>query len=88
MENENIIIKGTPKKNKVALIILLSGIAVAVISFIVASYYFYNDGVYESFGFGYGEWHRYCEIYDFDFFKIDLTKPELFNIKSFPHLPY
>ena len=55
MENENIIIKGTPKKNKIALIILLSGIAVAVISFIVASNYF---------NFGYVGWYTY----DFDFF--------------------
>lgn len=68
MENENIIIKGTPKKNKIALIILLSGIAVAVISFIVASYYFNNVDGYESFGFGYGGWYTYCAIYDFDFF--------------------
>ncbi len=68
MENENIIIKGTPKKNKIALIILLSGIAVAVISFIVASYYFNNVDGYESFGFGYGGWYTYCVIYDFDFF--------------------
>ena len=59
MENENIIIKGTPKKNKIALIILLSGIAVAVISFIVASYYFNNVD---------GGWYTYCVIYDFDFF--------------------
>ena len=68
MENENIIVKGTPKKNKIALIILLSGIAVAVISFIVASYYFNNVDGYESFGFGYGGWYTYCVIYDFDFF--------------------
>jgi hypothetical protein len=68
MENENIIIKGTPKKNKVALIVLLSGIAVAIISFIVASYYFNNVDGYEYFGFGYGGWYTYCVIYDFNFF--------------------
>lgn len=43
MESENIIIKGTPKKNKIALIILLSGIASAVMSLIVASYLFDFD---------------------------------------------
>ena len=58
MENENIIIKGTPKKNKVALIVLLSGIAVAVISFIVASYYFHNVERY-----CYGGYYTYDVIY-------------------------
>lgn len=43
MESENIVIKGTPKKNKIALIILLSGIALAVMSLIVASYLFDFD---------------------------------------------
>lgn len=43
MESENIVIKGTPKKNKIALIILLSGIASAVMSLIVASYLFDFD---------------------------------------------
>lgn len=68
MESENIVIKGTPKKNKVALIVLLSGIAVAIISFIVASYYFNNVDGYEYFGFGHGGWYTYCVIYDFNFF--------------------
>ena len=64
MENENVIVKGTPKKNKVALIVLLSGIAVAIISAIAASYYFNNVDGYVNFG----GWHTYCVIYDFDFF--------------------
>lgn len=69
MEIEYIINKGTPKKNKIALIILLSGIAVVILSFIVASYYFNNVDGYEYFGLlGYGRWYTYCVIYDFDFF--------------------
>ena len=78
MENENVIIKGTPKKNKVALIVLLSGIAVAIISLIVASYYFNNVDGYEYFGFGYGGWYTYCVIYDFDFF--DFYFSEFFGL--------
>lgn len=62
MENENIIIKGTPEKNKIARILLLSGIAVAIISFIVAWYCFKRVGIPEY------RWRLYCQYYDYHFF--------------------
>mgnify|MGYP004588232265 FL=1 len=62
MENEHIIIKGIPKKNKVALILLLSGVAVALISFFVA-WYCFNRVVVPGY-----RWWLYCEEYDYHFF--------------------
>lgn len=35
---QNIVIKGTPQKNKIALILLIAGISLVLISLIVASW--------------------------------------------------
>lgn len=77
MDNENIIIKGTPGKNKIAITLLVAGIAVLVIAFIVASYVYNNVDGFKYFGFGYGDWYTWCVIYDFKF--SDFFFGEFFN---------
>lgn len=62
--DENIVIKGTPQKNRPALIVIVAGAALVLLSFIIASYVFNNNEGYESFGFGYGGWYYWCVIYD------------------------
>ena len=44
MENEKILIKGTPKKNKIAIILIIIGIALAIGSFMFADIRYQNDG--------------------------------------------
>ena len=61
---QNIVIKGTPQKNKPALITIIVGIVLLLASFLVASYVFENCEGYEYFGFGYGGWYYWCIIYD------------------------
>lgn len=64
---QSIVIKGTPQKNKPALITIIIGAALLLASFLVASYVFdYCDG-YKYFGYGYDGWYRWCIIYDFEF---------------------
>ena len=65
--DQNIIIKGTPQKNKPALIVIIVGAVLLLTSFMVASYVFNNCDGYQSFGFGYGGWYYWCVIYDFAF---------------------
>lgn len=64
MENEKIIVKGSPQKNQTALIILIAGIVLAVGSLFVANYVFNNCDGYEYFGSGYGGWYYWWVIYD------------------------
>jgi hypothetical protein len=61
---QNIVIKGTPQKNKPALIAIIVGIVLLLSSFLVASYVFENCEGYEYFGYGYGGWYYWCVIYD------------------------
>lgn len=61
---QNIVIKGTPQKNKPALITIIVGVVLLLASFLVASYVFENCEGYEYFGFGYGGWYYWCVIYD------------------------
>ncbi|MDO4492054.1 MAG: SHOCT domain-containing protein [Lachnospiraceae bacterium] len=78
---QNIVIKGTPQKNKPALIIIIVGVVMLLTSFIVASYVFENCEGYESFGFGYGGWYYWCVIYDFEFG--DFFISEFFNFSCY-----
>lgn len=61
---QNIVIKGTPQKNKPALITIIVGVVLLLASFLVASYVFENCEGYEYFGFGYGGLYYWCVIYD------------------------
>ena len=61
---QNIVIKGTPQKNKPALITIIVGVVLLLASFLVASYVFENCDGYEYFGYGYGGWYYWCVIYD------------------------
>lgn len=78
---QNIVIKGTPQKNKPALITIIVGVVLLLASFIVASYVFQNCEGYESFGFGYGGWYYWCVIYDFEFG--DFFISEFFNFSCY-----
>ena len=55
---QNIVIKGTPQKNKPALIAIIVGIVLLLASFIVASYIFENVDGYKYFGYGIGGWYN------------------------------
>lgn len=61
---QNIVIKGTPQKNKPALITIIVGVVLLLASFFVASYVFENCDGYVYFGYGYGGWYYWCVIYD------------------------
>lgn len=77
---QNIVIKGTPQKNKPALITIIVGAVLLLASFIVASYVFENCEGYEYFGYGYGGYYYWCVIYDTfgEFFTA-----EFFNFECF-----
>lgn len=79
--DQNIIIKGTPQKNKPALIVIIVGAVLLLTSFMVASYVFNNCDGYQSFGFGYGGWYYWCVIYDFDFGEFFIS--EFFNFSCY-----
>jgi len=73
MEN-NIIIKGTPQKNKTALIITIVGAVIFLLSFIIAIYVFNNEkDSYYFLGEYLGRYY-YCVIYDFDFVEFFLSE--------------
>lgn len=74
---DNIVVKGTTTKNKVATIILIVSIVAIIASFFVADYTFNNLERYKSFGYGYGGYYYYCVIYDFDF--MDFYTSEFFS---------
>lgn len=64
MENERVVVKGTPEKNKIAWIMLIAGIVLVIVSFGVAGYVFdFCDG-YKYLGLGYGGWYTWDVIYD------------------------
>lgn len=77
---QNIVIKGTPQKNKPTLITIIVGAVLLLSSFIVASYVFENCEGYEYFGYGYGGYYYWCVIYDTfgEFFTA-----EFFNFECF-----
>ena len=77
---QNIVIEGTPQKNKPALITIIVGAVLLLASFIVASYVFENCEGYEYFGYGYGGYYYWCVIYDTfgEFFTA-----EFFNFECF-----
>lgn len=78
---QNIIIKGTPQKNKPALIVIIVGAVLLLTSFVVASYVFNNRAGYIYFGFGLGgDYYSWDIIYDTfgEFFTA-----EFFNFECF-----
>lgn len=77
---ERIVIKGTPQKNKIAIITLIVGIVIAVASFFVAEYAFNNVRVRYFIGDFFMGYYEYCIIYDsFD----DFFTAEFFNIDCY-----
>lgn len=78
--DQNIIIKGTPQKNKPALITIIVGEVLLLASLLVAFYVYDNCNGYEYFGYGYGGYFSWCIIYD-TFGKFFTT--EFFNFECF-----
>lgn len=79
---ERTIIKGTPQKNKIAMIIMIAGIVLIFVAvLVVANYVFNNCGEY--IYFGYGSSHRYSwdVIYDFSF--AEFFFDQFFNIACY-----
>ena len=81
MENESTVVKGTIGNNRVARVLLIAGIALILVSFLVASYVYHNLESYEYFGFGYGGWYYWCVIYDFSF--LSFFFGEFFNFSCY-----
>ncbi|MDO4370226.1 MAG: SHOCT domain-containing protein [Clostridia bacterium] len=77
---QNIVIKGTPQKNKPALIAIIAGAVLLLVSLIVAFGVFENCKGYEDFGSGYGGYYYWWTIYDTfgEFFTA-----EFFNFECF-----
>lgn len=78
---QNIVIKGTPQKNKPALITIIVGVVLLLASFVVASYVFDNVDGYKYFGYGIGGWYTWCVIYDFEFGEFFIG--EFFNFECY-----
>ena len=78
---QNIVIKGTPQKNKPALITIIVGVVLLLTSFVVASYVFDNVDGYKYFGYGIGGWYTWCVIYDFEFSEFFIG--EFFNFECY-----
>lgn len=78
---QNIVIKGTPQKNKPALITIIVGVVLLLTSFVVASYVFDNVDGYKYFGYGIGGWYTWCVIYDFEFGEFFIG--EFFNFECY-----
>lgn len=81
MESENIVIKGTPKKNKIALILLIAGISLVLISLIVASWAYKEVDLHMYFGFAGSRWFPGWIKYDDNF--IAFFFGEFFNFSCF-----
>ena len=81
MDNEKIIIKGTPGKNKTAIMLLVAGIVLFVTAFFVASHVFNFAEGYKYFGFGYSGWYPWCTIYDFKY--SDFFFEQFFNFSCY-----
>ena len=78
---QNIVIKGTPQKNKPALILLIAGISLVLISLIVASWAYDEVDLYMYFGFGVSGWFPGWIKYDDSF--IDFFFGEFFNFDCY-----
>lgn len=78
---QNIVIKGTPQKNKIALILLIAGISLVLISLIVADWAYKEVDLYMNFGFGVSGWFPGWIKYDDSF--IDFFSGEFFNFSCF-----
>ena len=78
---QNIVIKGTPQKNKPALILLIAGILLVLISLIVASWAYNEVDLYMYFGFGISDWFPGWIKYDDSF--IDFFFGEFFNFDCY-----
>ena len=66
---EKIIVKGTPKKNSIAVLLIAGGIALLLVSLLVAYLVFDNVEAFKDFGYGYTGWYPYDILYDYDFMK-------------------
>ena len=78
--NINIVIKGTPQKNKPARIIIIAGAVLLFASFVVASYMYWNGNGYQYFGYGYGGYYHWSVIYNgFS----EFYTAEFFNVRCF-----
>ena len=78
---QNIVIKGTPQKNKPALILLIAGISLVLISLIVASWAYDEVDLYMYFGFGVSDWFPGWIKYDDSF--IDFFFGEFLNFDCY-----
>ena len=81
---QNIVINGTPQKNKPALILLIAGILLVLISLIVASWAYNEVDLYMYFGFGISDWSDWFPgwiKYDDSF--IDFFFGEFFNFDCY-----
>ena len=78
---QNIVIKGTPQKNKPALILLIAGILLVLFSLIVASWAYDEVDLYMYFGFGVSGWFPGWIKYDDSF--IDFFFGEFFNFDCY-----
>ena len=78
---QNIVIKGTPQKNKPALILLIAGLSLVLISLIVASWAYDEVDLYMYFGFGVSDWFPGWIKYDDSF--IDFFFGEFFNFDCY-----
>ena len=78
---QNIVIKGTPQKNKPALILLIAGISLVLISLIVASWAYDEVDLYMYFGFRFSGWFPGWIKYDDSF--IDFFFGEFFNFDCY-----
>lgn len=83
MSNENIVIKGTPKKNKTALILLIAGISLVVVSLIVSdwAYQAVDLKIYYRVSHEFLGWASGSYKYDDSF--IDFFFGEFFNFSCF-----
>lgn len=79
--DQNIIIKGTPQKNKIALVLLIAGISLVPISLIVAGWAYKEVDLYMYFGFGVSDWFPGWIKYDDSF--IEFFFGEFFNFSCF-----
>lgn len=79
--DQNIIIKGTPQKNKIALILLIAGISLVLISLIVTIWAYNEVDLYMYFGYGVFGWYPGWITYDGSF--IDFFFGEFFNFSCF-----
>ena len=76
-DEEVVIIKGVPGKNKLASLLICCGIGLAYFSLVFSVFAFERMSGYMSFGFGYGGWYYWDIVYDYNFARFYFN--EFFN---------